>query len=155
PLGHPLVAALSGEEALKKVLEQQFALILLDVQMPRLDGFETAKLLRKHPRSSQTPIIFISAIYRESKHVLQGYSHGAVDYIVKPFEPDVLRSKANYFLQLYLQNASLQRQSELLRASERSSLEEKLERRLRGLTDLMPLCLWVAQPDGKVYYTNR
>jgi len=155
PLGYPLVTASSGEEALKKVLEQQFALILLDVQMPRLDGFETARLIRNHPRGNHTPIIFISAIYRDQEHVLQGYSHGAVDYVVKPFEPEVLRSKAQYFLQLYLQNARLQRQSELVYANERSTLEKKLERRLRNLTDLMPLCLWVAQPDGKVYYTNR
>ena len=155
PLGYPLVKALSGEEALKKVLEQQFALILLDVQMPRLDGFETAKLIRKHPRSDHTPIIFISAIYRDVKHVLEGYANGGVDYMVKPFEPDVLRSKAQYFLDLHLQNVRVQRQAELLRLNERTSLEQKLERRLRSLTDLMPSCLWVAQPDGKVYYTNR
>ncbi len=155
PLGYPLVKALSGEEALKKVLEQQFALILLDVQMPRLDGFETAKLIRNHPRSDHTPIIFISAIYRDVKHVLEGYANGGVDYMVKPFEPEVLRSKAHYFLDLHLQSVRFQRQAELLRLNERTSLEQKLERRHRSLTDLMPSCLWVAQPDGKVYYTNR
>jgi signal transduction histidine kinase len=112
PLGYPVVKALSGEEALKKVLEQQFALILLDVQMPGLDGFETARLIRQHPRSKYTPIIFISAIHRDHNHVLEGYSTGSVDYLVKPFEPDILRFKAKCFLELHRQSARARREAE-------------------------------------------
>jgi PAS domain S-box-containing protein len=155
PLGYPRVQAHSGEEALKQLLERRFAVILLDVQMPGLDGFETARMIRDHPRSSHTPIIFISAIHRDHSQVMRGYSHGAVDYLLKPFEPEVLRSKVSVLLELHIQNAKIQHQAELLRQRERSTLEEKLEQRLRSLTDLMPLCLWVAQPDGKVYYTNQ
>ncbi len=155
PLGYPRVQAHSGEEALKQLLERRFAVILLDVQMPGLDGFETARMIRDHPRSSHTPIIFISAIHRDHSQVMRGYSHGAVDYLLKPFEPEVLRSKVSVLLELHIQNAKIQHQAELLRQRERSTLEEKLEQRLRSLTDLMPLCLWVAQPDGKVYYTNE
>src|SRR5687768_109674 len=87
PLGQPVVQARSGEEALRRALEHDFAVVLMDVQMPDLDGYETAKLLRSRTRTRSTPIIFITAIDREHGNVLKGYEHGAVDYIVKPFEP--------------------------------------------------------------------
>ena len=81
PLGHELVMARSGEEALRHILQREFALILLDVQMAGMNGFETAGLIKQHPRSRHIPIIFITAVSRDAAHVFRGYSQGAVDYL--------------------------------------------------------------------------
>lgn len=125
--------ATSGNEALQLALEHDFALILLDVQMPDMDGFETAELLRVNPRTRHVPIIFVTAISREQKHIFQGYEAGAVDYIAKPIEPTILQSKVRVFCQLYRQRLELeQRRAELARANQELSaknrqLEEELE----------------------------
>ena len=87
-----LVRAQSGRDALRAVLRHDFALILLDVAMPDLDGYETARLIRARDRSRDTPIIFLTANYRSDDHVFQGYSAGAVDYLFKPFSPEILQS---------------------------------------------------------------
>ena len=107
-LGLDIVRATSGNEALKCVLEKDFALVLLDVQMPELDGFETAEIMRKNPKTRRTPIIFVTAISSEQKHVFKGYESGAVDYIMKPVEPMVLRSKVQVFCELYRQREELE-----------------------------------------------
>ena len=91
PLGQNLVRAYSGEEALKHLLKSDFAVILLDVQMPGLDGFETAALIKDREKSRHIPIIFLTAISKEEHFVFKGYTVGAVDYISKPFDPDILR----------------------------------------------------------------
>ncbi len=96
-----LVSATSGKEALKCMLKQQFAVILLDVQMPGLNGFETAKLIKSREKTRNIPIIFITAISQEVEHVKQGYSVGAIDYIFKPFHPETLRQKIEQFVQLH------------------------------------------------------
>src|SRR4051794_29072164 len=101
PLGERLVAARSGREALAAVEKEDFALILLDVRMAGLDGFETARLIRQHERARETPIIFLSAIHTETHYARQGLSLGAVDYIYKPFDPDLLRDKVRSFVALY------------------------------------------------------
>jgi signal transduction histidine kinase len=101
PLGENLVAARSGREALAAVENHDFALILLDVRMADLDGFETAQLIRQHERARETPIIFLTAIHTETHYARQGYSLGAVDYIYKPFDPDLLRDKVRSFVALY------------------------------------------------------
>ncbi len=155
PLGHSLVRATSGEEALKHLLTREVAVILLDVQMPGIDGFETAKLIKQRPRTRDIPIIFITAIHREGRNVFKGYSQGAVDYLLKPVDPDILRSKVSVFVDLYLKNAKLRQQEALLRQREREGLEQRLERRFRGLTDLLPACVWGTRPDGQAYYCNR
>ena len=93
PLGHRLVSVTSGTAALKELLLDDFACILLDVQMPEIDGFELATLIKQRERSQHIPIIFLTALSKEEKHVYRGYSAGAVDYIFKPIDPDVLRSK--------------------------------------------------------------
>ena len=123
PLGHTLIRANSGAEALKHVLRHEFAVILLDVQMPGMNGFEAAELIKARERSKHVPIIFLTAISKEEEYVFRGYSAGAVDYLFKPFNPDVLRSKVSVFVDLYLKNAQLQHQGELLRSSERRELE--------------------------------
>ncbi len=99
-LGQTLVRAYSGKEALKCVLNQEFAVILLDVQMPGMDGFETAELMRAREKSRHIPIIFLTAINKNDTHVFKGYSVGAVDYVFKPFEPDVLRAKVAAFVEM-------------------------------------------------------
>ena len=129
PLGHDLVRALSGEEALREVLRRDYACILLDVQMPGLNGFETAELIKKRERSRFTPIVFLTAISKEDEFVFQGYSVGAVDYMFKPFNPDILRSKVSVFIDLYLKTEQLREQAERLRDAERRELE--LEHRAR------------------------
>jgi len=111
PLGHRIVEADSGEEALRRLLEEDFAVALLDVQMPGLDGFETAEYIRRRERSRHLPIIFLTAIDKETHHVFRGYSVGAVDYLFKPYEPEILRSKVSVFVELH-QTAGALRESE-------------------------------------------
>jgi PAS domain S-box-containing protein len=154
PLGHELVSCSSGEEALRLLLTGDFALILLDVQMPGLDGFRTAQLIKERPRTREVPIIFITALSRDSAHVFRGYSHGAVDYLLKPFDPDILRSKVSVFVELFLQKEKIKEQAILLRERDRQDLEKKTEARIRALVDAMPLCVWAAGARGETYYSN-
>jgi len=97
PLGLPLVTATSGGEALRLLLERDFALILLDVRMPGLDGLETAQLIKGRQRSSDVPIVFLTAARDEVQNIIRGYGIGAVDYVLKPFDPELLRSKVAVF----------------------------------------------------------
>lgn len=115
-LGARLVRAGSGAEALKRLLEADFALILLDVQMPELDGFQTATLIRQREKSRRTPILFLTALSTSDQYVFKGYSFGAVDYVIKPFAPEILKAKVGVFLDLF-------RSHELVRAQSRK-LEE-------------------------------
>jgi diguanylate cyclase (GGDEF)-like protein len=101
PLGAELVCATSGEEALRRLLLDEYALILLDVQMPEMDGFETARHIKQREKTQHIPIIFLTAISMEPHHALRGYTVGAVDYLFKPFDPAVLRSKVSVFLDLH------------------------------------------------------
>ena len=123
PLGARLVRAGSGDEALKQILTQEFAVILLDVQMPGMNGFETARLIKSRERSRTIPIIFLTAISKDEQFVFEGYSVGAVDYMFKPFPPDVLRSKVAVFLDLFRKQDQLKGQEQRLRESERRELE--------------------------------
>src|SRR5205823_13579356 len=111
PLRQELVAAHSGEEALRCLLSDEFAVILLDVQMPGMDGFETAAHIKERERSCHIPIIFLTAISRELHQQLRGYEVGAVDYISKPYDPWVLRSKVSVFIDLYKKSRLLQEQA--------------------------------------------
>ncbi|CAN5794829.1 hypothetical protein BH11MYX3_BH11MYX3_32580 [soil metagenome] len=115
PLGQRLVKAQSGNDALRAVLEEQFAVILMDIRMPGLDGFETIGLLRQRAQSRHTPIIFLSA-YAEQHHMFRSYSAGAVDYILKPFDPEALRSKVSVFVSLRQKELALQQAHDELEA---------------------------------------
>ena len=131
-LGHHLVPARSGAEALRQSLQRDFALILLDVLMPDMDGFEVAKLIRERERTRHTPIIFLTGAYEDSPSMFRGYEAGAVDYIIKPLNPEVLKSKIAVFIELYRKSAVLTRE-----IAERKQAEEQLrqsEERLRALT---------------------
>jgi CheY-like chemotaxis protein len=114
-LDQTLVRASSGEEALKALLTDDFAVILLDVQMPGMDGFETAAHIKRRERTRDIPIIFLTAINHGPHHTFRGYAAGAVDYISKPFDPWVLRAKVSVFVDLYMKNVQLREQAALLR----------------------------------------
>jgi CheY-like chemotaxis protein len=114
-LDQTLVRASSGEEALKALLTDDFAVILLDVQMPGMDGFETAAHIKRRERTRDIPIIFLTAINHGPHHTFRGYAAGAVDYISKPFDPWVLRAKVSVFVELYMKNCQLKEQAALLR----------------------------------------
>ena len=124
-MGHHLVKAQSGEAALRSLLKQDFAVILLDVQMPGMDGYETAQLIRSRERSQYTPIIFLTALDSRDANVFKGYSVGAVDFMFKPFVPDVLRFKVGIFVDLFRKTAQIQRHA--------SELEERVQERTADL----------------------
>ena len=107
-----VVTATSGEEALRHVLKDDFAVILLDVYMPGIDGYETAQIIRQREQSKRIPIIFVSAVNKEDDHLLRGYAMGAVDYVFKPVEPLVLRSKVAVFVDLFEKRREIQRKAE-------------------------------------------
>jgi len=102
-----IVKATSGNQALGLMLEEEFALVLLDVQMPEMDGFETAELMRFSEKTKNIPIIFVTAISKDRENIFKGYTAGAVDYLPKPIDPDILKAKVDVFLQLYRQKQSL------------------------------------------------
>ncbi len=128
-LGQELVQASSGTEALRKLLESDFAAILLDVKMPGMDGFECAALIRQRDRSKDTPILFLTA-YRNDEHLDRGYNMGAVDYLLKPIVPEILRSKVSVFVELKRKNDLLKQKNQELERSiaERVRIEEDIRR---------------------------
>jgi len=113
-LDQTLVRAESGEEALKALLMADFAVILLDVQMPGMDGFETAAQIKRRDRTKDVPIIFLTAVSSGPHHAYRGYAAGAVDYLTKPFDPWILRAKVAVFVELHHKNQLLKEQSALL-----------------------------------------
>jgi signal transduction histidine kinase/DNA-binding response OmpR family regulator len=135
-LGQNLVRAESGREALRYLLDEDVALILLDVQMPGLNGFELAELIRERERTQHTPIIFVSATSKDEQYVFKGYSLGAVDYLTKPFEPEILKSKVRFFTKLFQQNQEIKRQAQLLEQAntELDNLNTELEARVERRT---------------------
>src|SRR5437764_9581279 len=155
PLGQELVHATSGEDALRRLLETDFALILMDVQMPGLDGIQTAKMIKERPRNRHIPIIFLTAIHKDPAYIFRGYKEGAVDYLLKPFDPEILRAKVSVFVDLWRKTELLRRQEAMLRATEVIAVEKRGELRFRALTDSMPQCVWAARADGEIYYCNR
>lgn len=125
-LGVNLVEAQSGKEALKYLLDLEFAVILLDVMMPEMDGFEVARIVREREKSKHTPIIFVTAMFLDDQDAFRGYSVGAVDYIMKPFAPEILRSKVTVFVDLFRKTEEIKRQSEHIRAMEQREYLAKL-----------------------------
>jgi len=155
PLGHRLVSVTSGIAALKELLLDDFACILLDVQMPEIDGFELATLIKQRKRSQHIPIIFLTALSKDEKHVYQGYSAGAVDYILKPIDSDVLRSKVSVFVELWEKGEQIHQQAEQIHQQKLDALERASEERYRQLADAMPQIVWTADAAGAATYFNR
>lgn len=129
PLGENLVTATSGRAALLQILERDFAVIILDVNMPDVSGFETARMIRSRARTARTPIVFVSAISLEHSDALQGYSLGAVDYIVTPIVPEILRAKVAVFADLH--RKTVEARTHAARLKERTEELEKSQRELR------------------------
>ncbi len=177
-LGQNLVRASSGREALRLLLREDFALILLDVVMPGMDGFETAALIRERPRTKHTPIIFLTAARKGEGPLTRGYETGAVDFIFKPIDPEVLRSKVKVFVELAIKTEEIRKQAEELREAqareherELTSARERLKREqmqremeahtaqrrwLEALLDGLPRALLLADPEtGKMTFANR
>src|SRR3954466_976422 len=154
PLGRKLVLAHSGIEALGRLLEQDFALIILDVAMPGMDGFETAKLVRSRERNRGTPIIFVTGMSWENDAVLRGYELGAFDFLMKPIRPEVLRAKATVFVQLQERTIELAVKADELRVEQARAHERDLRResevQFQTLADTLPLLAWYANPDGYI-----
>ncbi|MGB9178965.1 MAG: response regulator, partial [Pyrinomonadaceae bacterium] len=117
PLGYAVATARSGEQALKRLLEDDFGVIVMDVRMPGLDGFETVELIKQRPRHQDTAVIFLTAADADSEQISRGYSAGAVDYVVKPVDPDVLRSKVGMLMALAEKNAALRESEQRFRAA--------------------------------------
>lgn len=151
-LGQNLVRANSGEEALRCLLNQDFAVILLDVQMPGMDGFETANLIRQRERSRHTPIIFLTAFSRSEQFVFKGYSLGAVDYLLKPIDPEILKSKVTVFIDLCQKTQEVEKQAEKL-AAINTELRET-EERFRCLSACSPVGIFLTNIKGSCTYTN-
>lgn len=165
-----IVTAESGEAALRHVLRDDFAVILLDVQMPGLDGFEVAGLIRNRPRSSRVPILFLTAYNKDDLHVFRGYSAGAVDYVFKPIEPLILKSKVDVFVDLYRKTEEIRRQGEQERhllmenlrvRSEKLKTEQALRRREEHqsiVLQSLPIALYTAGVNDdhrQLHFTNK
>ena len=156
-----VVPACSGDEALRHLLKGEFAVILLDVYMPGMDGYETAGIIRSRDQTKGIPIVFLSAVNKEAEHLLRGYSMGAVDYVFKPVDPIVLRSKVSVFVDLYakskevelkarqqqaLLDANLQANAELLRAEQEL---RRAEQRQAAVIQSLPMILYLEPYDSK------
>ncbi len=154
-----VVAAATGREALRRVLERDYAVILLDVVLPDMEGFEVAEIVKQRERSRDTPIIFMTA-GRDS--IYRGYSVGAVDYLVKPIDEDVLRAKVGIFVELYRKDQRIKQQAEALveahrqaRDLELAELKQASEKRYRDLAEAILPVVFTAGPDGAVQYFNH
>src|ERR1700682_2580320 len=143
-LGQELVLANSGMEALRHLLDHDFAAILLDVKMPEMDGFQTAELIRPRKRSRHTPILFLTG-YKSDEHLFRGYDLGAVDFLFKPIVPEVLRSKVGVFVELSRNTALLRRQTEVL---------SKAEQKFRSLLEAAPDAMIIGSEDGLIRPVN-
>jgi PAS domain S-box-containing protein len=150
-----LVQASSGVRAVALAEEEEFAVIVLDVQMPGLDGYQTARLLRSRAGGERTPIIFLTANSHDPGASLRGYAEGAVDFLVKPFDPAVLRSKVSVFVSLFESRRIVQRQEAMLREHALETQRRESDARYHSLAEAVPQIVWTADAAGKILYVNR
>lgn len=152
--------AASGEEALRKVLKQSYFLIILDVQMPGMDGFEVAEAISGYSKSKDIPIIFLSAVNTDKKFITKGYSSGAIDYVTKPFDPDILLLKVKTFYRLHLQTRELNdiqktlREEIEVRKQAQTALHQSVEE-LRSVLESVPQIAFTCDTSGHIEFVNR
>jgi PAS domain S-box-containing protein len=161
-----VVSARSGEEALRHLLKGEFAVILLDVYMPGMDGYETARIIRERDQTKGIPIVFLSAVNKEPEHLLRGYAMGAVDYVFKPVDPLVLRSKVAVFVDLFEKSKEIERKAHheqaLLDANLRANAERlraeqelrRAEQRQAAIIQSLPMVLYLEAHDGNPRFPN-
>ena len=151
-LDQNMIRARSGEEALRALLTNEFAVILLDIVMPGMDGFEIARAIKRRRKTREVPIIFLTAADAGPDYAFRGYAAGAVDYIAKPFDPWVLRTKVSVFVELHRKNQQLREQSELLRtqfaAAPSGEFTAELAKRLAAVEEqIAVLAQWAANEE--------
>lgn len=151
--------ALSGEEALKKVLKNNYALIILDVQMPGIDGFEVAETLSGFNKTKDVPIIFLSAVNKDKKFITKGYASGGIDYVTKPIDPDILMLKVKTFSRLYEQTVALNDMQQVLRLEieERKKAQQELKEQVENLhstLESLPQLAFTANGTGEIEFVN-
>ena len=149
---YDLIRAASGPQALELIRQHDFALVLLDIQMPDMDGFETARRIKQSPQGAEVPIIFITAIYSEDPYVRKGYQAGGVDYFCKPFDPEILRMKVRLYASFRQRNLLLQERERRIRESENLL---QAGRKLSAMLDSLPVGVIIADADGRIYQTNE
>jgi PAS domain S-box-containing protein len=150
-----IVEAASGPAALLRLLEDEFAVLLLDVVMPDMSGFELARAIREREATATVPIIFVTAEATEASLNIRGYQVGAVDYLVKPLIPEMVRAKVSAFVEIFHQKRRALRQARLKSDLELLELRVASERRYRALADASPNIIWTALPDGTVDFLNQ
>ncbi|KGE12370.1 ATP-binding protein [Sphingobacterium deserti] len=156
----PVDTALSGEEALKKVLRNDYALIILDVQMPGIDGFEVAETLSGFSKTKDIPIIFLSAVNTDKKFITKGYASGGIDYVTKPVDPDILMLKVKTFYRLYEQTLALNETQRILRSEIESrkqaqtALKERVDY-LHLILESLPQIAFTANHEGRIDFVNN
>jgi two-component system, NtrC family, sensor kinase len=157
PLGENLLKANSGREALEHLLRTDVAVVLMDVSMPEIDGFQLADMIREHPRFQNTAIIFISAVHLTDLDRLKAYERGAVDYISVPVIAELLRAKVSVFAELHRKSQQLERLNRELeqRVAERTEELRESESQFRSLANSIPQLAWMANPDGSVFWYNQ
>src|SRR5215831_11367306 len=156
-LNETLIKVTSGREALECLLKNDVAVVLLDVSMPDLDGFELADLIRQHPRFQRTAIIFISAVHFTDLDRVKGYQRGAVDYISVPVVPELLRAKVSVFAELHRKTHQLEKLNRdlELRVAQRTEELRASESQFRTLANSIPQLAWIADSDGLVFWYNQ
>ena len=156
-LGENLIQARSAREALDHLLHRDIAVVLMDVSMPEIDGFELADMMRQHPRFQKTAIIFISAVHLTDLDRIKGYKSGAVDYISVPVIPELLRAKVSVFAELHRKNRQLERLNRELeqRVAERTEQLHESEHQFRTLANSIPQLAWMADAQGSIFWYNQ
>ena len=155
PMRQKLVRASSGEEALARIGETDFAVILMDVRMPDMDGLRVLELMSQREKAARIPVILLTAVGLEAGDIVRGYERGAVDFLLKPFDPAILRSKVAVFVDLFLKEQTIRRQAAMLRQRDREAFERRSEQRFRAQMDALPQCVWAANANWEVYYSNH
>jgi two-component system, sensor histidine kinase len=157
-----LIKARSGIEAIRLLPKHDFAVVLMDVQMPDLDGFQTAEIIQRQPRFQTLPVIFVTAINKDERYIYRGYAAGAVDYIFKPLDPMIIRSKVEVFARLHIkerqvreQNRQLAEQENFRHQAEMQLLEIENLKRYRNLADAIPHMVWRTSATGQMEYSNE